>query len=49
MKTKAQQVVIEQYLVKYLTSCSLEQELVNHTRQLFTINSIIVERICKKK
>lgn len=49
MKTKAEQVVTEQYLIKYLASSYLEQELVNHTRQLFTINSIIVDRICKKK
>jgi hypothetical protein len=49
MWTKQEQIVTESYLVKYLASSSIEQEIVNHSRQLFTLNSIIVEKICQKK
>lgn len=49
MWTKQEQVVSEKYISKYLASCSLEQERINHTRQLFTLNTITVDRILGKK
>jgi hypothetical protein len=49
MWTKQEQVVIESYLIKYLASATVVQEIVNHSQQLFTLNSIIVEKICQKK
>jgi len=48
MWTKEKQAVTEHYLLKYLASMQIEQEMINHTRQLLTINTIIVERISKK-
>jgi hypothetical protein len=49
MWTKEKQSETEKYLVKYLASMQQEQEIINHSRQLLTINQIIVERICRKK
>jgi len=46
---KKEQVITEKYLTKYLTSCSLEQEIIIHTRQLHILNSLMVDKICKKK
>jgi hypothetical protein len=40
---------MEQIPFKFLADLMLQQELVNHTRQLFILNQIIVDRICKKK
>ena len=45
MWLKEEQVVIEDYLIKYLTASTLQQELVNHTRQLFTLNTIRIENL----
>lgn len=49
MWTKQEQIIEEKYLVKFLASSSMEQELVIHTRQLHTLNTIMVDKILKKK
>lgn len=49
MWTKQEQIITEKYLLKYLASHSVEQEIVIHSRQLLTLNQIIIDKIMKKK
>lgn len=49
MWTKQEQIEIEKYLIKYLASRSQEQEIIINSRQLLTLNQIIIDKIMKKK